>query len=139
MKRYSNRQQLRLFNEIGVTVLLDVMLVVLFVFVLAASLLRPEQLLTVRAAPLQPAGEAVPAASVRLFIFKDSSVMLDGQRLARQNLRSAIIALLAKHPGTGIEVRAHRDLSVQQLADLMTLLTECGVKKTAIATHADDH
>jgi biopolymer transport protein ExbD len=138
MKRYSDRRQLRLISEISLTPLVDLVLVLLFIFVLAASLMRPEALLAQRTAALLPPGETAPTTSARLFIYKTGAIMLDGVHFARANLRSAVISLLARKPGVGIEVRAHRDLSVQQLADIMSLLAEAGAKKTAISTHADD-
>ena len=40
MKRHSNRHQLRLITEISITPLMDLVLVLLFVFLLAAPLLK---------------------------------------------------------------------------------------------------
>jgi biopolymer transport protein ExbD len=32
----------------------------------------------------------------------------------------------------------HRDLRVQQLVEVMDLLEDAGIRKTAVATHADE-
>ena len=49
MKRHSNQRQLRLITEISITPLLDLVLVLLFVYLVAAPLLK--------------AGKAAPAAT----------------------------------------------------------------------------
>jgi len=137
MKRVSNQRQLRLITEISITPMLDLVLVLLFVFLLAAPLLKRDKTLQ----PPQPAvalGEEAPKSSVRLFVHKDHSVTLDGAMLARAALPSALKQLVAQRPGAGVEVRMHRDLSVQQLVDVMDMLTAAGIRKTAVVTHADE-
>ena len=69
---------------------------------------------------------------------KDMSVTLDGAMLARVDLPFALKHFAAKHPEVGIEVRMHRDLSVQHLVEIMDMLNQAGIKKTAVATHADE-
>jgi biopolymer transport protein ExbD len=58
--------------------------------------------------------------------------------LARAALPSALKQLVAQRPGAGVEVRMHRDLSVQQLVDVMEMLSAAGIRKTAVVTHADE-
>jgi biopolymer transport protein ExbD len=137
MKRVSNQRQLRLITEISITPMLDLVLVLLFVFMLAAPLLKRDKTLQ----PPQNAivlGEESPKSSVRLFVHKDQSVTLDGAMLARASLPSALKQLVAQRPGAGVEVRMHRDLSVQQLVDVMDMLAAAGIGKTAVVTHADE-
>jgi biopolymer transport protein ExbD len=136
MKRLSNRRQLRLITEISITPLLDLVLVLMFVFVLAAPLLKRDAALALPAA--QILGDAPPKSSVRLFVFKDQSVTLDGAMMARGDLPSALKQLASQRPGAGVEVRMHRDLSVQQLVEVMDLLAAAGVRKSAVSTHADE-
>ena len=117
--------------------MLDLVLVLLFVFLLAAPLLKRDKTLQ----PPQPVvalGEQAPKSSVRLFVYKDQSVTLDGAMLARAALPSALKQLVAQRPGGGVEVRMHRDLSLQQLIDVMDMLTAAGIRKTAVVTHADE-
>jgi biopolymer transport protein ExbD len=46
---------------------------------------------------------------------------------------------IATHtPDAGVEVRMHRDLSVQQLVEIMGVLEAAGIQKTAVTSHADD-
>lgn len=135
MKRFSNRRQLRLITEISLTPLLDLVLILLFVFVIAAPLLKKDRAL---ALPAAAPGIDAPKSSVRLMVNKDESVTLDGAMLARIDLPSALQQLVSQRPGAGVEVRVHRDLSVQQLVDIMDMLHKAGVQKTAVSTHADE-
>lgn len=135
MKRHSNQRQLRLITEISVTPLMDLVLLLLLVFLLAAPLLK-----TGKASPAAapPAAMAAPAETLTLVTHRDLSVTLNGAMLARTALPAALQQLAASRPGLGIEVRMHRDLPVQQLVETMQLLEAAGVTKTAVTTHAEE-
>lgn len=137
MKRVLNQRQLRLLTEINITPMLDLVLILLFVALLAAPLVKRDKVLT-PPAPAAQLGESPPKSSVRLFVHKDQSVTLDGAMLARADLPSALKQLVSQRPGAGVEVRMHRDLNVQQLVEVMDLLEDAGIRKTAVATHADE-
>ena len=135
MKRLSNSRQLRLITEISITPLMNLVLIVLFVFVIAVPLLKRDKAMALPAATVKT---DAPKSSVRLFVHKDLSVTLDGAMLARADLPSALKQFVAQRPGAGIEVRMHRDLSVQKLVEVMDVLRDAGVSQTAVATHADE-
>lgn len=140
MKRHSNRHQLRLITEISLTPLMDLVLVLLFVFLLAAPLLKADKaVLTASAPPLPPPPSSVsaPTETMTLLVNNDQSVTLNGAMLARADLPVSLKQIVQRNPGIGIEVRMHRDLSVQQLVEMMQLLEAAGIQKTAVTTHAD--
>ena len=143
MKRHSNRHQLRLITEISLTPLMDMVLVLLFVFLLAAPLLKADKhLLTVTAPTAPPPPPALtsspaPTETMTLLVNRDLSVTLNGAMLARADLPVSLKQLAQRKPGLGIEVRMHRDLPVQQLVETMQLLEAAGIQKTAVTTHAD--
>jgi biopolymer transport protein ExbD len=143
MKRHSNRHQLRLITEISITPLMDLVLVLLFVFLLAAPLLKADKnllIVTTPAAPQPqpvPAGVPMPTETMTLLVNRDQSVTLNGAMLARADLPVSLKQLAQRKPGLGIEVRMHRDLPVQQLVDTMQMLEAAGIQKTAVTTHAD--
>lgn len=141
MKRHSNTHQLRLISEISITPLLDLVLVLLFVFLLAAPLLKGDK--DVSPAPVPPTAPApavvtAPATSMTLVINNDQSVTLNGAMLARADLPTSLKQLAQRRPELGIEVRIHRDLPVQQLVETMQMLNTAGITKTAVTTHADE-
>lgn len=140
MKRHSNRHQLRLITEINITPLMDLVLVLLFVFLLAAPLLKADKAMLPAALPApssSPVATQAPAQKMTLLINSDQSVTLNGAMLARADLPVSLKQLAQSNPGIGIEVRIHRDLPVQQLVETMRLLEEAGIQKTAVTTHAD--
>jgi len=143
MKRHSNRHQLRLITEISITPLMDLVLVLLFVFLLAAPLLKADKdMLKVTAPALPPTPAPVnadaPTEMMTLLVNRDQSVTLNGAMLARADLPVSLAKLVQRKPGLGIEVRMHRDLTVQQLVETMQVLETAGIQKTAVTTHADD-
>ena len=139
MKRHSNRHQLRLITEISITPLMDLVLVLLFVFLLAAPLLKADKAMLTAAAPLppQPSKASAPTETMTLLVNNDQSVTLNGAMLARADLPVSLKQIVQRNPGIGIEVRMHRDLPVQQLVETMQLLEAAGIQKTAVTTHAD--
>lgn len=140
MKRHSNRHQLRLITEISLTPLMDLVLVLLFVFLLAAPLLKADKALLSSASPPPPpapVGDPAPAEMMTLRVNSDQSVTLNGAMMARADLPVSLKQLVQRKPGIGIEVRMHQDLPVQQLVETMQLLEEAGVRKTAVTTHAE--
>jgi biopolymer transport protein TolR len=131
--------QLRLISEISIMPFMDVVLVLLFVFVLAAPLAQnqsPPGSLQPNLPPLlrTPA----PAERVTLLVNRDLSVTLNGAMLARAALPFSLKQIETRAPGTGVEVRMHRDLPVQQLVEIMGMLEAAGIRKTAVTTHADE-
>lgn len=139
MKRHSNRHQLRLITEISLTPLMDLVLVLLFVFLLAAPLLKADKATPTAAPPLPPppASVSAPTETMTLLVNRDQSVTLNGAMLARADLPVSLKQIVQRTPGIGIEVRMHRDLPVQQLVETMHLLEAAGIQKTAVTTHAD--
>lgn len=140
MKRHSNRHQLRLITEISLTPLMDLVLVLLFVFLLAAPLLKADKTMLTATAPTPPPAPTsapAPTETITLLVNSDQSVTLNGAMLARADLPVSLKQLAQRKPGIGIEVRMHRDLPVQQLVETMQLLEAAGIQKTAVTTHAE--
>ncbi|MCX6851187.1 MAG: biopolymer transporter ExbD [Verrucomicrobia bacterium] len=140
MKRHSNRHQLRLITEISLTPLMDLVLVLLFVFLLAAPLLKADKAMLTATAPTPPPAPTsapAPTETITLRVNSDQSVTLNGAMLARTDLPVSLKQLAQRKPGIGIEVRMHRDLPVQQLVETMQLLEAAGIQKTAVTTHAE--
>ncbi len=140
MKRHSNRHQLRLITEISITPLMNLVMVLLFVFLLAAPLLKADKAMLTATAPTPPpapASSPAPTETMTLLVNSDQSVTLNGAMLARADLPVSLKQLTQRNPDIGIEVRMHRDLPVQQLVETMQLLEAAGIRKTAVTTHAD--
>jgi hypothetical protein len=135
MKRWSHRHQLRLINEISVTPLLDVVLVLMLVFMLTAPLLndgtKGALVLPLASSPTKP---PAPKSVATLSMDKDQTVRLEGKPLAVADLSAELINLARARPETGVLVQMHRDLPVQALVELMDKLRAAGISRTAVAT-----
>jgi biopolymer transport protein ExbD len=135
MKRWSHRHQLRLINEISVTPLLDVVLVLMLVFMLTAPLLndgtKGALVLPLASSPTKP---PAPKSVTTLSMDKDQTVRLEGKPLAVADLGAELINLARTRPETGVLVQMHRDLPVQALVELMDKLRAAGISRTAVAT-----
>ena len=138
MKRRSPPRQLRLISEISITPFMDVVLVLLFVFVLAAPLLMADRPWLPESKPLPVTTTAAPAERMTLKVNRDLSVTLNSAMLARADLPTSLKQLAERKPGVGIEVSIHRDLPVQHLLVTMDMLEKAGVQKTAVTTHAEE-
>jgi biopolymer transport protein TolR len=134
MQRWSqHRHQLRLIHEISITPLLDVVLVLLFVFMLAAPLLQDARSLQLPFSGDGASG-AAPKDVVTLAIDASQNVSLSGRKIPFSSLGSELQALVRERPKLGVLVQIHRDLPVQLLVDVMGTLKIAGVQKTSVAT-----
>ncbi|MFO1485941.1 MAG: biopolymer transporter ExbD [Verrucomicrobiaceae bacterium] len=138
MKRVSNQRQLRLISEISVTPMLDLVLMLLFVFLLVAPVLHADKEWMSSAPGSAPAARQGPPEMATLTVHRDESIKLNGAMLARADLPSFLKQLTQREPDLGVEVRIHRDLPVERLVDTMQMLEAAGIRHTAVTTHADD-
>ena len=134
MQRWSqHRHQLRLIHEISITPLLDVVLVLLFVFMLAAPLLHDARALQLPFAGGAAAGPA-PKDVVTLSVDASQTIRVSGRVLPLSAVSDEMTALVKERPGVGVLMQFHRELPVQLLIDLMSVLKNAGVQKTSVAT-----
>lgn len=130
MNRASNRHQLRLITQISVTPLLDLVLILLFVFVMTAPLLKKDAAL---AAPVPSPSEA-PTLTVTLALDIGGAVKLEGAAaIPSVQLPATLKKLVAEKPDAGVIVQTPPDLPVHKLVEVMTMLKEAGVKHTAVS------
>ena len=136
MKRFSNRTLPRLVTEISLTPFLDLVLVLLFAFLLTAPLLKGQKTLLTEVPPVSV--EPPPAVQVKLVMYRDLSVTLNGAMLARADLPASLKQLAVRFPAAAIEVQMHQSLNVQTLVETMNLLEVAGIRKTAVTTHNNE-
>ena len=122
-------------NEINMTPFIDVMLVLLIVFMVAAPLMTagvPLDLPQTRAAPLN-----VDAKPVTLSIRSTGQVFLGETELTDQD----IVGKLAEAAKQGLEerifVRGDKKVDYGRVAQVMSIVTSAGYKKVALVTEPD--
>jgi len=104
-------------NPIGLTPLIDVVFILLLFFMLASSLTR------LHALPVRVGGEVADAGAsadverdlLRLRIFADGSLDLDGTPLTLAELRSALSSRLQDRTDARLELLPADDVALQRL------------------------
>ncbi|HEY8384489.1 MAG TPA: biopolymer transporter ExbD [Microvirga sp.] len=122
-------------NEINMTPFIDVMLVLLIIFMVAAPLMTvgvPLDLPQTKAAPLN-----VDAKPVTLSIKADGQVFLGEASLRDEE----IVGKIASEAKQGFEerifVRGDKKVDYGRVAQVMSLVTGAGYKRVALVTESD--
>jgi biopolymer transport protein TolR len=125
-------------SEINVTPLVDVMLVLLIVFMVAAPLMTvgvPIDLPQTKAKPLQ--GDTEP---ITVTVDKDSKVFLQETEIDAETLIPKLEAIAKNGYEERIFVRADTNVDYGSVMKIMGSLNEAGFKKIGLVTGSDpDH
>jgi biopolymer transport protein TolR len=125
-------------SEINVTPLVDVMLVLLIVFMVAAPLMTvgvPVDLPETRAKPLQ--GDNEP---INVSIDKDHKIFLQETEIDPETLIAKLQAIAKNGYEERIFVRADTNVDYGSVMKIMGSLNEAGFKKIGLVTGSDpDH
>jgi biopolymer transport protein ExbD len=117
--------------EINVTPLVDVMLVLLLIFILAAPLFA--QALRVELPPAAAPATTDPEI-ITLALYSDGHLELDGAAVARVALAVALAQRLAGRPKAVLRLAADGAVSYREVAEVLSLAREGGVQQLALAT-----
>ena len=133
MKRFSDRHQLTTLSELNVTPLLDLAFVLLIIFMITTPLMENSSKLVL---PTNKAAEGAvePSQVETISIDKDALVTINNTPVASEAVEPALVALKESKPGLAVVIRAHKELSVQKLVDLMDALKRAGITKVGVAS-----
>lgn len=134
MRRFSERHSLTTLSEINVTPLLDLAFVLLIIFIITTPLMEKSVDLVIPSS--NAAQNAVdPAAVQTLSINRDETIKLGGEEVSLDDLAARLAALREARPDTAVVVRAHKDLPVQKLIDVMDALKKARITKVGVVTN----
>ncbi len=122
-------------HEINVTPLVDVMLVLLVVFILAAPLLTHKVKLNLPKATAQPS--TAMQKPLVLSLAKDAQLYLDGKPVSREAVQTRLRELVAANTPPTVELRADGELAYQHVVRLMALVQGAGVTKLSFITQPE--
>lgn len=128
----AGRRRSRPVSEINVTPMVDVMLVLLIVFMVAAPLMTvgvPVDLPQVKAAALEARTEPIIIS-----INKEGHLFLKNHETSFDALVSQLRELLKKDPETRVFVRGDKDISYGAVMAVMGRLYGAGITKVALIT-----
>jgi biopolymer transport protein ExbD len=132
MKRFSDRHRLSTLSELNVTPLLDLAFVLLIIFMITTPLMEKSSDLVVPTTT--GSGNAAPASQVEISIDRNAVIKVNNAEVSAGALDSTLAALKSTNPGVGVLVRAHGELSVQKLIDLMDAAKRAGITKFGVVS-----
>ena len=125
-------------SELNVTPLLDLAFVLLIIFMITAPFLAESASLTIPTS--KASNEAVdPAKVFTVSIDKFRALELDGKPIEVDQLATGIRQLKERNPGMGVIIKAHNELPVQQLVEVMDILRAADVAKVGVVTKPAAH
>jgi biopolymer transport protein ExbD len=128
---------MRLNNEINVTPLADVMLVLLIIFMVVTPLIKPGVDVRVPEAenPLEhPGDETALVLSMR----EDGSIFLNRDRIAKEAVSTRISSLMERRAEKTMFLKASAVLDYGRVLAMMDLCRRAGVTEVALVTRDEE-
>ena len=124
----------RLMNQINVVPFIDVMLVLLIVFMVAAPLINPGQI------ELPSVGQQLkaPVAPLEVILHADGKLFLRDQRssaevaMDRADLVQTIKQKQARNPEQAVVIAADKNVRYEKVLEVMGILSQNHVKKVGL-------
>ena len=119
-------------NEINLTPLVDVMLVLLVVFIVTAPLLTPQDL-NVNLPKTQSVTKTDAKNKVQLIIQADSQLMFDGRHIEVSDLVEKL-KIISQDQKSQLQISADQTVPYGRVAEMMALAQANGVTKLSFLT-----
>ncbi|MGF6288508.1 ExbD/TolR family protein [Paraburkholderia youngii] len=132
MSPFSDDDDQGLMNEINMTPLVDVMLVLLIIFLVTIPALQHAVRIDLPHASSQP--EAVKPAHVDVAVQADGTVLWDGQPVTDDGLRARIAQAALATPQPELHLRADRRVPYERVAIVMSAAQSGGLTKLGFVT-----
>ena len=123
-------------SEINVTPFVDIMLVLLIIFMVAAPLLSvgiEVDLPNTQAKPLETEKER----PLTLTLDGESNLFINEVKIEKSELRSKLLAIKKERESDEIYLRASKDIEYQNVAAILTLVSNIGYSQISLVTDVE--
>jgi biopolymer transport protein ExbD len=132
MSPFSDDDEQGLMNEINMTPLVDVMLVLLIIFLVTIPAMQHAVRIDLPRASSQP--EVVKATHVDVAVEADGAILWDGHAVTDDGLRARIAEAAHATPQPELHLRADRKVPYERVADVMSAVQAGGLTKMGFVT-----
>jgi biopolymer transport protein ExbD len=130
LKASDNSDELEVNHEINVTPFIDVMLVLLIIFMVAAPLSTVDVAVDLPASNAKP--QARPNEPIFLTVKEDLSLAFGNDPVVRDGLKAALDGKTQGNTDERVFVRAHKTVDYGDLMEVMNLLRNAGYLKIGL-------
>ena len=123
-------------SEINVTPFVDIMLVLLIIFMVAAPLLSvgiEVDLPNTQAKPLETEKER----PLTLTLDSESNLFINEVKIEKSELRSKLLAIKKERESDEIYLRASKDIEYQNVAAILALVSNIGYSQISLVTDVE--
>ena len=123
-------------SEINVTPFVDIMLVLLIIFMVAAPLLSvgvEVDLPNTQAKPLAIENEK----PLTLTMDKESNIFINEVKIKKEDIRSKLLAIRKERKSDEIYLRASKNIEYQKIATLLALVSNIGYSQISLVTDVE--
>lgn len=119
-------------NEINMTPLVDVMLVLLIIFIITVPVMKHAVNIDLPRATSEP--EQTKPQNILFSVAADGSYYWNDQKIADSELEPRLAAEAAKDPQPELHIRGDKDVRYERIAQAMSAAREAGVRKIGFVT-----
>ena len=119
-------------NEINMTPLVDVMLVLLIIFIITVPVMKHSVNIDLPRASNQQ--ELVKPATVRLSVDADGSYFIDDTKILDDQLVPRLQAAAAQNPQPDLHIRGDKAVRYERVAQAMAAAQQAGLRKIGFIT-----
>jgi biopolymer transport protein ExbD len=130
LKAHDNSEELEVNHEINVTPFIDVMLMLLIIFMVAAPLSTVDVAVDLPASNAK--AEPRPSEPIFLTVKEDLSLAFGDDAIAREGLKAALDTKTKGNTEERVYVRADRSVDYGDLMEVMNLLRNAGYLKIGL-------
>jgi len=120
-------------TELNIAPLIDVVFLLLIFFMLTSTIMEQESI-EINLPKSDSAERSVSDLTI-ISISKDSTIYLNGERVEKAGLKRALESAFAENADKGVVLRSDSDLPVQNLVEMMDLISSAGGANISLATN----